>query len=169
MIDQMPHFAAMAPFKFFHGAIWGKCVKTGGAVRALDIRAWGYLTGGGHGALGIYPQEAALQQDAFGQMVADMLNDKFSGTPEIGGNSDELVAQLRSGIDNADDGEMGGVVLTMHRAADEIEKLRGALQAMRGVFDTPIARRKHGGDYATEARKMAREATTPTIRITEEK
>lgn len=38
---------------------------------------------------------------------------------------DNLVAQLRSGIDNADGGEMGGVVLTMRLAADEIERLLG--------------------------------------------
>tara|TARA_R110000764_G_scaffold32485_2_gene73553 strand:- start:109 stop:390 length:282 start_codon:yes stop_codon:yes gene_type:complete len=49
----------------------------------------------------------------------------------------------------------------------ENERLRDALQAMRGVFDTPIARRKHGGEYANEARKLAREAMTSTITLEE--
>jgi len=35
----------------------------------------------------------------------------------------ELIAQLRSGLDNADGGEMGGVVLTMNLAADKLEEL----------------------------------------------
>jgi hypothetical protein len=49
----------------------------------------------------------------------------------------------------------------------ENASLRDALQAMRGVFDTPIARRKHGGEYAAEARKLAREAMTSPITLKE--
>lgn len=79
MTDMMPHFAKMAPFRYDARMqkIWGKNAKIGGDNPVLDVRAWGYLTGGGHGALGLHPQEASRQQDAFGQMVADMLNEKF--------------------------------------------------------------------------------------------
>ena len=41
----------------------------------------------------------------------------------------DLVAQLRSGVDNADGGEMGGVVLTMNLAASRIEELEAANDA----------------------------------------
>lgn len=40
----------------------------------------------------------------------------------------DIVEQLRSGLDNADGGEMGGVVLTMRQAADEIERLRSLVR-----------------------------------------
>ena len=43
---------------------------------------------------------------------------------------DDLVAQLRSGIDNVDGEEMGGVVLTMRLAADEIEHLRERIELL---------------------------------------
>jgi hypothetical protein len=56
----------------------------------------------------------------------------------------------------------------MISAADEIERLRDALQAMRGMFDTPIARRKHGGEYATKARRLAREAMYLPITLDKE-
>lgn len=46
---------------------------------------------------------------------------------------EELVARLRSGLDNADRGadgirELGGVVLTMNQGADRIEELGVALR-----------------------------------------
>lgn len=41
--------------------------------------------------------------------------------------SDELVKRLRSGLDNVDGGELGGLVLRMNEAADEIDRLRTAL------------------------------------------
>jgi hypothetical protein len=40
-------------------------------------------------------------------------------------------------------------------------RLREALQAMIGAFDTPIARRRIGGEFASEARKMARKVLAP--------
>lgn len=43
----------------------------------------------------------------------------------------DIVEQLRSGLDNADGGEMGGVVLTMRQAADEIERLRAELASLK--------------------------------------
>lgn len=43
--------------------------------------------------------------------------------------SDDLVKQLRSGLDNSDGGEMGGVVLTMNEAADRIEQLEAQVKA----------------------------------------
>lgn len=40
----------------------------------------------------------------------------------------ELVARLRSGLDNVDGGELGGLVLRMNEAADLIESLCGACE-----------------------------------------
>jgi hypothetical protein len=41
-----------------------------------------------------------------------------------------IVAQLRSGFDNADGGEFGGVLLTMNEAADVIEELYACLESL---------------------------------------
>ncbi len=41
-----------------------------------------------------------------------------------------IVQQLRSGFDNADGGEYGGVLLTMKEAADIIEGLYASLAAL---------------------------------------
>jgi hypothetical protein len=82
---------------------------------------------------------------------------------------DDITSRLRSGLHRTEEIILAGVSHDQRCliAADEIERLRDALQAMRGVFDTPIARRKHGGEYATEARKMAREAMTSPIILKE--
>ena len=41
---------------------------------------------------------------------------------------DNLVEKLRSGVDNVDGGELGGVVLTMNLAANRIEELEMKLE-----------------------------------------
>mgnify|MGYP006974224259 CR=1 FL=1 len=43
-------------------------------------------------------------------------------------------------------------------AEAEAARLREALEVMRGAFDTPISRRRINGDFATEARQLARAA-----------
>lgn len=43
----------------------------------LDIRAWGHLTGKGHGALGLDDVTARNMQDEFGGLVAGLLNKHF--------------------------------------------------------------------------------------------
>ena len=79
MPDNMPDYANMLPFTYDSRMqhVNGTDVKLGGRILVLDVRAWGYFTGGGHGALGLPPQIATRQQDVFGQTVADMLNEKF--------------------------------------------------------------------------------------------
>lgn len=47
-------------------------------------------------------------------------------------NKDTLVVQLRSGLDNADGDEFGGVILTMNQAADRIEELERELERQIG-------------------------------------
>jgi hypothetical protein len=44
---------------------------------------------------------------------------------------DNLVEQLRSGVDNVDGGELGGVVLTMNLAANRIEELEMKLEELK--------------------------------------
>jgi len=46
----------------------------------------------------------------------------------------ELIAQLRSGLDNADGGEMGGVVLTMNLAADKIAELQAERDQLADLY-----------------------------------
>lgn len=44
--------------------------KAGGDAMICDIRGWGYLTGKGHGALGLSPEQAAEIQDANARLIA---------------------------------------------------------------------------------------------------
>jgi len=43
--------------------IWGDSLK-GGSTHVLDVRGWGYLTGGGHGALGLSEDDGISSQRA---------------------------------------------------------------------------------------------------------
>lgn len=55
--------------------IWATDAK--GPFKLCDIRAWGHLTGKGHGALGLPPDEAVAIQTANACLIAaapDMLN-----------------------------------------------------------------------------------------------
>lgn len=45
-----------------------------GPMTVLDVRGWGYLTGKGHGALGLGAIEANNEQFAFANFVVDALN-----------------------------------------------------------------------------------------------
>jgi hypothetical protein len=58
--------------------VWGASAK-GGEARVLDIRGWGYLTGKGHGALGLDPKTACDDQDALGQFVVDACKAALKG------------------------------------------------------------------------------------------
>ena len=51
-----------------------------------------------------------------------------------------------------------GAHLTIQSLWEDNKRLRDALEAMKGIFDTPIARRRISGPDASEARKMARDA-----------
>jgi hypothetical protein len=55
--------------------IYGTSDRDGGATIVLDIRGWGYLTGRGHGALGLGETEAMAEQVAFARHVAAVLNE----------------------------------------------------------------------------------------------
>ena len=86
--------------------------------------------------------------------------------------SDDLVKQLRSGLDNSDGGEMGGVVLTMNEAADRIEQLEAQVRAADALVQkgsTLALRLAHivgrediiiVWDQALKAYRVAREADT---------
>jgi hypothetical protein len=53
--------------------VWGPSDK-GGDTHVLDIRGWGYLTGGGSGALDLPHDEACKRQDATGSLVVGLVN-----------------------------------------------------------------------------------------------
>lgn len=44
--------------------------KTGGYAKLFDVRGWGYLTGKGHGGLGLSEGEASAIQDANAHLIA---------------------------------------------------------------------------------------------------
>lgn len=44
--------------------------KIGGHAKLFDIRGWGYLTGGGHGALGLSNDDAVRIQSANANLIA---------------------------------------------------------------------------------------------------
>lgn len=66
--------------------IYGTSDKDGGDTTVLDIRGWGYLTGQGHGALGMDHGPAFDEQKEFAQRVVDALNaaEGYSPTPHEG-------------------------------------------------------------------------------------
>jgi hypothetical protein len=77
---------------------------------------------------------------------------------------DDLIVQLRSGVDNVDGGEMGGVVLTMKLAADKIERLLSALDNIQGMgFDMPASLELNDEQWARRRagmmQKIAREGS----------
>lgn len=85
---------------FFDGIckVWAPSLK-GGHTPVCDIRGWGYLTGGGHGALGL-PEEQALEtQLAWGHLIAKAVNAHF-GALEPGASkpADTREARLPEGL-----------------------------------------------------------------------
>lgn len=63
------------PFRYddYGNKIWMASEK-GGETPVLDIRAWGYLTGMGGGALGLSRDEAISQQEEFANRIVGLLN-----------------------------------------------------------------------------------------------
>lgn len=65
--EEMPAIAAHVvngPWRLGHGGtIVCTNAKIGGEAKLFDVRGWGYLTGGGHGALGLSYEEGAKVQD----------------------------------------------------------------------------------------------------------
>jgi hypothetical protein len=69
----------------FGAYIYGVNDKIGGLNTVLDIRGWGYLTGNGHGALGLEVSAGMAEQKRFAQFVVDALNAAESRTSPVGG------------------------------------------------------------------------------------
>ena len=74
----MDNFAAQAPFTYYasQGKVCGVNAKIGGINPIIDIRYWGYLTAKGppHCSRN---HAATIERDAFGELVATLLNDHF--------------------------------------------------------------------------------------------
>lgn len=54
--------------------IYATTAKGGEWTSCLDVRGWGYLTGCGHGALGLSQAEATQEQARFAAWVVESLN-----------------------------------------------------------------------------------------------
>ena len=81
------------PFKTddFASYIYGSNDKIGGDNPVLEIRGWGYLTGNGHGALGLSHAEAVAEQKRFASFVVDALNAAAPPAVAAGGVTDQMV------------------------------------------------------------------------------
>ena len=55
-------------YKALH--VMAENAKIGGNTPICDIRGWGYLTGNGHGALGLKHEEAAAIQEANARLIS---------------------------------------------------------------------------------------------------
>lgn len=96
-----------------HGMIWAPSLK-GGMTHIVDVRGWGYLIGGGHGALDL-PADVALEtQHSWGRTIVAAVSAHFAEksasaaainkdptTPALAGQWDvsELVEALKKIID----------------------------------------------------------------------
>ncbi len=60
-----------APFSY---ETFGTQILDANGTRMLDVRSWGYLTGGGGAALSLPLEEAAAIQDAMAARVVAILN-----------------------------------------------------------------------------------------------
>jgi hypothetical protein len=58
------------PWEFIGGSVWHTNAKIGGISKLCDVRGWGYLTGQGHGALGLSEDAANEIQEAIGKHIA---------------------------------------------------------------------------------------------------
>lgn len=60
------------PWRKGYGAlhVFADNAKIGGDAMVCEIRGWGYLTGNGHGALGLPWDEAAAIQDANADLIS---------------------------------------------------------------------------------------------------
>lgn len=60
----------------FHGPREITCenVKIGGPAKVFDVRGWGYLTGKGHGGLGLSEDEALAIQTANTTLIVTLVN-----------------------------------------------------------------------------------------------
>lgn len=59
--------------KPIYGKLWGGSLK-GGDTHILDIRGWGYFTGGGHGALGLTEEQGSQAFKEVSEYVANAWN-----------------------------------------------------------------------------------------------
>lgn len=114
------------PFSFNadSGKVWMPSRK-GGQTFCLDIRGWGYLTGGGSGALGLSQQEAVAAQHAFGEWLVRAMN--AATQPEAPSACDHIL------IDDADP-ESGSIYRCTKCGAQPGKKL-GHDEAIQALID----------------------------------
>lgn len=70
-------WTAWGPFYHVDGIIYAKSPPKGSFVRLIDARAWGFLTGKGHGALALDFKSAAAIRDHMGDTLAALLNERY--------------------------------------------------------------------------------------------
>lgn len=77
--------------------------KIGGFAKLLDIRGWGYLTGTGHGALGLSQDEGAVVQRLYSQHVVNCSPDNIrtiaAYVRRLEEERDDLAAKRGAGLD----------------------------------------------------------------------
>lgn len=138
------------------GWIWAPSLKGGNThVGTVELRGWGYLTGGGHGALGLPGDEAAKAQDAIGEFVVAAVNRALSA-PTAGPASanlhrleaisspEGLVERLRALADGGREltdrhGSVIGYDVHWGDASDALAEAASTIEALRAERDQLIS------------------------------
>ena len=84
------------PFRYNPDTQW---IEDSNGQRLLEIRGWGYLTGRGHGGLGMDGDKAASIQDAIGQRVAELMNVDQEANSRLIVAAPDMLAALRLLVD----------------------------------------------------------------------
>lgn len=111
--------------------VWGRSRKDG-LAHVVDIRGWGYLTGRGHGALGLSEEEGIAAQKA----VQAYLVAAWNNLPALISRIEEMEGALEEAREFIDrysdvrDGDYGGVepneAMQIVHAIDQALKTEGA-------------------------------------------
>lgn len=109
------------PWRRYRTAIFGTSFD-GGDSRVADVRGWGYLTGKGHGALGLDPDEASKVHDALGDFIARCSPERLAELPDF------MVALSEWGCEDPNE------------QAAAITDFLNSLVGMRDYLDSPEAR-----------------------------
>lgn len=78
-------YLAPGPWTYTHGLIFAHSLK-GGDCHIADVRAWGYFTGSGHGALGLSQEEGAAAQDGIREFIVAAINAALAAEEQVAGS-----------------------------------------------------------------------------------
>lgn len=108
-----------------HG-IWCRNERIGGESKIFDVRGWGYLTGRGHGALGLSDEAATAIQHANAKLAA--------GAPELREALVDLIEIIdAAGLINLSNGVQLGATSWYVKASDRLSYARKIITKATGA------------------------------------